>query len=141
MDGFVRRGPAPPARHDGLGAVAPGVNELAIPPAGAQQAGKNLFQRLGKVRLQEFAGNSAGSFFARPTVLLLGASIPVSDDVVHVANEDRIVGEVEKCALRAQRLDGGLVALGERVVPPIAERLMKARARGASTKPVPWEMK
>jgi hypothetical protein len=66
----------PPARHDGPAAVAPGVNKLAVPPASAQQAGKNLLRRLGKVRLQELADNSADRFFAPPTVLLLGASIP-----------------------------------------------------------------
>ena len=57
--------------------------------------------------------NLADSFASFPSVQLLSAAIPVGDDVVHVAHEDGVVGEVEEFGLLAQHHFSRLALHGE----------------------------
>jgi hypothetical protein len=48
-----------------------------------------------------------------PSIELLSAAVPVGDDIVRIANENRIVREVEEASLIAQQHVSGLVLHGE----------------------------
>ena len=62
-------------------------------------------------RLCEFVRDATDGFLARPAVSFLGAAVPVGNDVVHVADKDRVVSEIEQTCLFAQDTFGPL-ALG-----------------------------
>lgn len=64
---------------------------------GTEQLRIYLFKGCWKGRLHELVRD-----FADPSLQLCGAAIPISDDVVHVAHEDRVVREVEEASLLAQ---------------------------------------
>ena len=84
----------PPARHDHLRPVSLCVNELPFPSVSTEQRRRNLLERLGEARLQELMSHFADRLLALPSVEFLGAVIPVRDNVVHVADEDRVMREV-----------------------------------------------
>ncbi len=92
----------PPARHDGPRAVLPRVDEFPVPAACTGQLGRDLFERPGEDRPHELVRDLADSFVLFPPVQLLSAAVPKGDNVVHVAHEDRIVGEIEQSGLLAQ---------------------------------------
>ncbi len=52
-------------------------------------------EQFGEARVQQVMADAAERLLLRPTVEPLGALIPVGDEVVDVADEDRLVGEVE----------------------------------------------
>ena len=56
--------------------------------------------------MREFVRDATDGFFARPTVSFFGAAIPVGDNVVHVADEDGVVCEIEEISPLAQHAFG-----------------------------------
>ena len=104
----------PSARHDHLDTICPGVHEFAFPAAGAQQLRVDLFKRRREDRLHELVRDLADRLIALPSVEFRSAQIPVSDDVIHVAHEDRIVRQVEKSGVLAQHGRSCLVFQGEK---------------------------
>jgi hypothetical protein len=78
----------PTARHFHLGSIRLGVHKLAFPAAGAQQLRVDLINRRRENRLQEVVGDLAERLFLFPSIQFLGATIPVSDYIVHVAHKD-----------------------------------------------------
>ena len=56
----------------------------------------------------------AESLFARPSVKLLRAAVPVGDHVVQVARDDGVVGDVEQARLLTQHESGRLALQGEK---------------------------
>ena len=59
-------------------------------------------ERRGKARRQKVERNPADGSFRRPAVQFRRAAVPISNDVVHVANEDRVLRQVEKSGLLAK---------------------------------------
>ena len=101
-----RNGPAvhialqrPPACDDDLCAVRPGLCEFPLPSSGAQELCADLLERTRKGRAQKLTGALADGLLRRPPQGLLRAAVPVGDHVVHVADEDRVVGEIEQARL------------------------------------------
>jgi hypothetical protein len=94
----------PAARHHHRGRVTPGVDELAFPAPGAGQLGHDVGERGGEDGLQAAMGHRAHRLRLGPSVHLLRPAIPVDDDVLLVADEDRVVGQVEELGLLPQRL-------------------------------------
>ncbi len=78
------------------------MNELAFPTAGAEQLRIDLFQRRRKNRLHDLMADLADRLRRRPSIQFRGAAIPVGDDVVHAAHEDRVVRQVEESGLVAE---------------------------------------
>ena len=76
-------------------------------------AGSDGESHIEELRLEEHVGDSADGFFPCRAIQLFGAAIPVGDDVTHVADEDRVMSEVEKLRLSTQHLDSRLVPEGE----------------------------
>src|SRR3954462_11334166 len=89
----------PSTRYRDLGAIAAGMNQFSFPPASLEQDGIYFLERRWEGGLGEFVSDTADGLFARPTVAFLGASIPVGDNVVHVADEDGVVREIEETCL------------------------------------------
>ena len=98
----------PPARHGHTRAISPGVDEFPLPTARAEQRCGDLFERRREDRVQQLVSDLADRLIPLPAVQLLGATIPVGDDVVHVADEDRVMRQVEETGLLAQRRFTGL---------------------------------
>src|SRR5207244_349785 len=113
--------------------VTLGVNELALPTAAAAQRVGDALERFGERGLQKLVGDLADRLRGLPSVELLRAAVPVRDDVVHVADEDGVVREVEKAGLLAQRflallaLEGDARDLGEAVDHAVLVRRGVAR--------------
>src|SRR5258705_1219593 len=79
-----------------------GMHDLAFPPPGAPQLRDDLIKWLREDRLKQIvSGNLSDHFLCRPPVELRGATIPVGDNVMHIADEYRVVGEIEKPRLLA----------------------------------------
>src|SRR5215469_18718057 len=76
----------PSAGYRYLGSVSPGLIEFAVPTPGAQQLRANLLDGRRKDRRQKIVRALANRFLRRPAVQLLSSQIPVSDDVVHIAD-------------------------------------------------------
>ena len=49
--------------------------------------------------MQELVTVLPDSFFGRPPVQLLRATVPESNDVVHVTNKNRVMSEIEQAGL------------------------------------------
>ena len=64
-----------------------------------QQLRADLVDRRRKNRLQKLVRSLADGLLRRPPVQLLSATIPVGDDVVHIADENRVVGEIQQAGL------------------------------------------
>ena len=95
-----RPGPqGPPAGHHDRRPVAPGVDELAFPASGARQLGHDVGERGGKDRPHPGVRHRPDRLRPRPPVELLRAAVPVGDDVLLVADEDGVVGEIEQRGL------------------------------------------
>jgi hypothetical protein len=87
------------------------VEQLAFPAVVAQERCGDLLKRRGKDCLQQLMRDPTDRLFAFPTIEVLGAAVPVRDHVVHVADENRIVREIEELGLLA-------VCPGEPLDPP-----------------------
>ena len=116
----------PPARHDDLRPVSLRVTELAFPAPRVEQLRRNLPQRFGEARVQQLVSDMAGRLLRGPPVQLLRASIPVRDDALHVADEDRVLREIEQA--RLPRADGD-VRLQR--VAGVSEVVLRAMSNGA----------
>ena len=75
------------------------MNELTLPTAGLQQLRSNFLQRRRENSFQQFMGYSADRIVPAPAVQLLGARVPVSYDIIHVADKNRVVGEIKELRL------------------------------------------
>src|SRR5260221_8910788 len=82
-----------------LGSVSLGLLEFAVPASGAQHLCANLLNRRRKDRPQKLVSALADRFLRRPAVQLLSSAIPVSDDVAHIADENRVVGKIQQVGL------------------------------------------
>ena len=58
-------------------------------------------------------GDFADRLVPAPAIELLGTAIPVSDDVIHVADENRVVGKIEQPSPFTQRHVGRLIFQSE----------------------------
>jgi hypothetical protein len=127
----------PPARHNDLRHVSLCVNEFPFPPASAEQLFGNLLKRFGEPRLQELVSDVADCLLTGPSVQFLGAAIPVGDYVVHVADEDRVMREVEQSSLLAQHAfrQLSLLDVGTRSVPFHDVSLRVAQRHSAQHEP------
>ena len=72
-----------------------------------------VVERRGEHRVQQLGGLAPDRLLRPPAVELGRRAVPVGDDVVVVAHEDRVVREVEQAGMLAQRLDGALMARGK----------------------------
>jgi hypothetical protein len=91
----------PSAHEPYFTAIASRVNEFSLPTAWVV----GLLRRSGRRRilcLQKRTGLLSQCLLSWPAVELLRPRIPEGDDIVSVAHENRIVGQVEKRRLRAQ---------------------------------------
>src|SRR5262249_34243818 len=79
--------------------VGPCVDQLAVPTPGSKQLVPDLLERKGKYGVQELVCDSSDRILHRPAVQLLGSAIPVSDSIVHVAHENRVVREIQQAGL------------------------------------------
>ncbi len=52
--------------------------------------------------MQQLVRDLADRLIARPAIQLLGTLIPVSNDVVHIANDDSIMDNIEEVRLLLQ---------------------------------------
>ena len=59
-------------------------------------------------------GGLPDRFLRPPSIELLRSAIPVGDDLVHIANEDRVMRLVEEAGLLSQRRPGPLGLHGEK---------------------------
>ena len=92
----------PPARYADLGAVAFAVNQLAFPPAAAQELGIDFCQRRREDRLHQPMRDPPEGLLPGPAVQLRRGAIPIGDRIAHVADEDGVVREIEQARLLAQ---------------------------------------
>ena len=83
----------PPARHNDLRSISLRVDDLSFPAASAEQFRIDLFKGCWEDRLQELVRDLADCLLSGPSIQLHGTAIPVGDDVIHVAHEDRVVRE------------------------------------------------
>jgi len=141
----------PAAGHHDRGPVAARVDELAFPAPGPGQLGHDVGQRSREDGPHAGVGHRADRLRFRPAVELLRAAVPVGDDVLPIADEDGVVGQIEQRGLIAEglfhpgpRCDLGLqpgVAVGEvrgprldaelQLVPRVPERVLGPSAAGA----------
>src|SRR5882724_3271236 len=89
----------PSARHYHLGSVSPGLFELTVPTVGTQQLRANLLNRRWKSSPQKLVSTLPGRFLRRPAIQLLCSSIPISDDVTHITDENGVVGKIQQAGL------------------------------------------
>jgi hypothetical protein len=133
-DGLARLVPLqrPPACHGELCGVSLGMDELPLPPVGAEQLRIDFCQRLGEARVQDLVSSLADRLLAVPPVEPLGTAIPISDDVVHVAHENRVMREVEEAGLLSQHRFGLLALDGDaREMGDLLDQAMLLRSRAA----------
>ena len=69
---------------------------------------------VGKNGVEQLVRGFAEGLFARPSVEMLRATIPVGDHVVQVARDDGVVGDVEQARLLTQREGSSLALQGEK---------------------------
>ena len=101
----------PSARDRYWSSIAARVNQFSFPAASLKQFGVYFLERLRESCLRELVRDATESFRPRPAVAFFRTAIPVGDDVVHVANEDGIMRQIEKTGMLAQSVFGSL-ALG-----------------------------
>ena len=89
----------PSGRYDQPGSVSPGFLKFAVPTPGAQQLRMNLLNRHRKDRLQKLVSVLTDRFIRRPAEQLLRAQIPVSDDIVHITDENAVVSKIQQTGL------------------------------------------
>ena len=83
-----------------LGSVGPGLLEFAVPTPGSAAVPRESLQSApGKRGLQKLVSALADRFLRRPAIQLLRSAIPVSDDVVHIADENGVVREIQQAGL------------------------------------------
>ena len=99
----------PPACDGHRRPIALGVDDLPVPAAGPDNLREDFLEGLRKVRLQQLVRDLAERLVCAPAVQLLGAAVPIGDDVVHVAHQDRVVRKVKKAGLPHQRCGGFLI--------------------------------
>ena len=99
----------PAAGHHNARAVAPGMQQFALPPVGPLQLVENVFEAHWQRRLQQFGHVSADGFPALPAIQLLGTRVPVGDHAIHVPHHDRVMRLVEQRRLIRQVLGRLLV--------------------------------
>ena len=75
-----------------------------FPAAGAIELCADLFQRDREDRLHQMVRNLADRLVLCPAVQFFGAVVPEGDDVVIVAHEDCVVGEIQKVCPLSQNL-------------------------------------
>src|SRR5579862_698331 len=75
--------------------ILPEVHQLAFPRTSAKQFFLPTFERLWKLSTEELMRYIAAGFGRRPTVSLLRPAIPEQNYAIHIANHDRIVGELQ----------------------------------------------
>ena len=86
-----------PAReHDQTAVVPRGVNDLALPVIITKQFLVDFRQRLGVFRFQQIVDHSAKRFLRRVTVKFCCPSVPVSDPIVCIANDDGVVSQIQQ---------------------------------------------
>src|ERR1700727_3119105 len=88
--------------------------ELTFPPACPQHLPAKLPKRDRENCPQELMRGLPNRFLRPPSVSLLRSAIPVGDDVVHIANEYRVMRLVEEAGLLLQRLRGLFGLQGEK---------------------------
>ena len=94
----------PAAAHEDRCAIPFIIDKLAFPPACAKQLGLDLVERQRSDGLPEFRTEPAHRFRAVPAVQFLGAATPIGDYIiVEAAGDDRIMRQIEKVGLLAQR--------------------------------------
>ena len=103
----------PAAGHDETPSVARGMHQFAFPASGAHQLRHDVVERRGELGLQQLGGLAPDRLLRPPAVELGRRAVPVGDDVILVAHEDRVVREVEQARMLAQRLDRALMARGK----------------------------
>ena len=97
------------ARDDDLAAVPARVHKLAFPVALSHQRPIDGSQRNREPRLEQRMGDLIVSLLTRPAVQTLRAAIPVRDRAgAHVADQDRVLGQLEELGL-ASGVDGAAV--------------------------------
>jgi hypothetical protein len=97
-----------PAAHDDDGSsVATSLNELTVPLSVSSHFGPDVGERLEELHVEQIVGHAAQGLGACVPVRLLGAGAPVGDPSVGIAEEGRIVREVEE---RPPAGEGGLGA-------------------------------
>jgi hypothetical protein len=72
------------------------VNQFPFPKPCSGQLAHDVGQRQRENRAQERVCDLSERFVPRPAVLVLGATVPERDRVVHIADEDRVVRQVEQ---------------------------------------------
>ncbi len=81
----------PTAKDDNFPAVLAGMRKFATPSVLALEFFANIGERLGMNRAQQFVCDFAKRLLTRIAVQFARAIIPITDAVLPVANEDRIV--------------------------------------------------
>jgi hypothetical protein len=103
------------------------VPELAFPTPRPQQLGFDVSNRRRKNSLKEVVGSLPDHLLCCPSVHFLRPTIPVSNDSVHIADENGVVCEIQQarllCSLRYFGLEfvAGLKELSLDAVPNSAE--------------------
>jgi hypothetical protein len=89
------------------------MRELDLEPIGLDQRRLEILVPGRKHRAQEVVRDPADRFLPGPAVEKLRATVPIGDDIVHIAHEHRVMGEIEKARLLAQHFRRGLALQGE----------------------------
>src|ERR1700726_770223 len=95
--------PSAPPQH--LGAVSFRSLELAFPTPRTKQLRADVFDWRRKNGAQKFMRPFPNRFFCCEPVQLLGPPVPVRDEVVHVADEDGVMREIEQAGLLGSLLN------------------------------------
>ena len=94
-----------PAReHGNPPAVASRVNEFPLPVIIPEQLLINSGQRLGVFCFQQIMAHFAERFLQRVAVDFRRPFVPVSNPIVYIANDDRIVAQIKQPRLLGQLL-------------------------------------
>ena len=75
------------------------MQQIAFPSACLNQFRFDFLQRPREDRLEQVVNNFAHRFLCGPGVPLLGSTIPILDDPVHIHDENGVVGEIEEICL------------------------------------------
>ena len=86
------------AQNGNFTAVFRGVLQFSLPLAVARKSRHPVVARRGGFRLEQTVDRGAFGLIARPAVHLFGAVVPESDPVLHVDNDDGVVGQFEHSA-------------------------------------------
>ena len=78
--------------------------EFALPLPGFPDGSLNCFQRTGKPGLQQFVGDLAQGLISRPPIEILRPAVPEQYPAVQIADQDRILRQVEQGSLFSQFL-------------------------------------